>query len=98
MVQIEGPPEHERLNEMVERLAAAQGLVLDITGWSHRTYDVYRVESRLGARLRVARLDSFATRSGEIQVFDDLGLPFAQALGAELEQAFAIGEAVIKRQ
>ena len=98
MVKIQGPPDHERLDEMIHRLAAAHGLVLDIIGWAYRTYDVYHVESRLGARVKVARVESLASTTGEIQVFDDRGLPFAQGLAAELEQAFDIGEALITRQ
>lgn len=98
MVKIQGPPDDERLHEMVQRLAAAHGLVLDITGWAYRTYDVYHVASRLGARVRVARVESLASTSGEITVFDDRGLAFARALAGELEQAFGIGEALIQRQ
>lgn len=98
MVKIQGPPDDERLDEMIRRLATAHGLVLDVTGWAYRTYDLYHAESRLGTRKRVARVESLASTSGEIEVFDDRGLAFAEALANELEQAFGIGEASIRRE
>jgi len=97
MVKIEGPSDYDRLDAMVTRVARDHGLVLDVNGWSRKTYDVFEVESRLAKRVRVARVESFATTSGEIQVFDDRGLAFAQALGVELEQEFGLDEALIRR-
>jgi hypothetical protein len=98
MVRIEGPSDADRLDAAVRRLAGAHGLAIDVEGWTRRTYDLYRVESRLGPRVKVARVDSFATSSGEIELFDDRGLPFAEALGRELEQAFGLKEARIRRR
>ena len=97
MVKIEGPSDSERLDAMVRRFADEHGLLLDVNGWSRMTYDLFAAESRLAERLHVARLDSFTTTNGEIHVFDDRGLAFAEALGTQLEQEFALKEALIRR-
>lgn len=97
MVRIEGPSAYDRLDAIVRRLAGEHRLVLETNGWARKVYDLYFSESRLGPRVRVARLDSHATSSGEIELFDDRGMAFAQALGAELEQAFGLAEARIRR-
>ncbi len=97
MVKIEGPTDSERLDALVRRFADEHKLVLDVNGWSRMTYDLFVAETRLGDRVHVARLDSFTTTSGEIHVYDERGLAFAEALGAQLEKEFDLAEALIRR-
>lgn len=98
MVRIQGPSDYERLDALVRRLVAARGLHLDVTGWTRKTYDVYTatVNARPGELL--LRVESFATTSGEIVVFDDRGMDLAAALGAELEREFGLSEATVVRR
>jgi hypothetical protein len=98
MVRIEGPSTSDRLDALVRRLAAEHGLHLDVTGWARRTYDLYTptVHARPGELQ--ARIESFVTTSGEILVFDERALGFAQAFGAALERDFGIAEATITQR
>lgn len=97
MVKIEEPTDSERLDALVRQFAQEHKLVLDVNGWSRMTYDLFVAESRLAERVHVARLDSFTTTSGEIHVFDERGLAFAEALGSQLEKEFELKEALIRR-
>ncbi len=97
MVKVQRPSEDDVLDAMIRTLAQRHGLSLDVEGWSRKTYDLLTGE-RLGKKRRVARVESFVTRDGVIRVFDDVALPFAEALGAEIEKAFpAVREAVVLR-
>jgi hypothetical protein len=73
-------------------------LKLDVNGWTRRVYDVYDAAPDLGPEIKIASLDSHATRSGELVLYDDRGLAFATALGAALEEQFRIEEARIIRR
>lgn len=98
MVKIQGPSDYERLDALVRRLAQAYGLHLDVTGWTRKTYDLYTatVHGKPGELL--ARVESFATTSGEIVVFDDRAMDFAAELGGELEKEFGLKEATVARR
>ena len=98
MVRIQGPSDYERLDALVQRLCAELGFRLDVTGWTRKTYDVYAptVQGHLGDLL--VRVESFATTSGEVVVFDDRGMPLAEALAAALERDFGVTEASIVRR
>jgi hypothetical protein len=85
----------ERLDGIVAELARKHGLKLDRTGWARKTYDLFLYDRAAGRSLLVARVETLATVSGEVRVFDDRGLPFAQELAAELERAFGLKEATI---
>lgn len=99
MVKIEGPSsDYDRLDELVRGLAEKHGLRLDIVGWSRKTYDLYTPDVREGPRRLLARVESFATTNGEIRVFEDTALKFAEDLGAALEKDFGVAEAVVIRQ
>ena len=95
MVRIEGSSEYDQLDTLIRELCHAHELVLDVTGWTRKTYDVYRRTDRNDRGVLLARIESFATTNGEITVFDDSALPFAQDLGTALEEKFAVKEAVI---
>jgi hypothetical protein len=97
MVRIEQEDEATRLDRIVRECAAELHLRLDVNGWARRTYDAYTDPGRFERGVHVARIESFATRSGEILVFDEGGLPFAAAVGERLEQECGVSEAVIKR-
>lgn len=98
MVKTKGPAEYERLDALVARLVDKHGLRLDVTGWTRKTYDVYNPNPRREKGRLLARVESFATTSGEIEVFDDAAVPFAEELGAALEQEFGVAEAVLLRR
>lgn len=99
MVKIQGPSDYEKLDELVAKTAERHGLRLDVTGWTRKTYDVYQGNDRLDATQLIARVESFATTSGEIIVFDDSGMSFAEDLGAGLEREFeSVLEAVVVRK
>ena len=89
------PSDDERLDALIARLADAHGLRLDRTGWSRKTYDLYLPDTESDRTWLVARVESLATTSGEVRVFDQRGLPFAEALAADLERAFGLKEATV---
>lgn len=85
----------ERLDAVVARLAAAHGLKLDRTGWARKTYDLFAVDRKSDRTTLVARVETLAAVNGEVRVFDDRGLPFAEELAAELERMFGLKEATV---
>ena len=98
MVRIEGQSDYDKLDGLMETIAETHGLKLNIKGWTRKTYDVFRQDKRDAPMEVLARVESFATTNGEITLFDDDGLPFAQELGAALEKEFEIEEAVVVRR
>lgn len=101
MVRIQGPSEYERLDALVKEACEKHDVVLREAGWTRKTYDIHIDEGmQKGVRRQplVARIESFATTSGEIAVYDDRALPFAETLGGLLEKEFDIDEAVILRK
>jgi hypothetical protein len=98
MVRIEGSSEYDRLDSLIRELVTQHQLVLDVTGWTRKTYDIYRRVDRRDRGVLLARVESFATTNGEITVFGDAALPFAQDLGTALEERFGVKEAVIVQQ
>jgi len=97
MVKIDGPTDYERLDALVHRVAQAHGLKLNVTGWTRKVYEACVEPAPLEPKVVVARLDSHATRSGEIEVLDERGMAFAQEVGTALEKEFGIAEAHIRR-
>lgn len=87
----------ERLDKLVENLAAKHGFKLQRAGWARKTYDLFHKPGKHGASTFVARVESSATYSGEIRVFDDSALSFAEELGGALEETFTLKEATILR-
>lgn len=85
----------ERLDRIVGQLAQKHDLKLERTGWARKTYDLYFRDRKADRLLLVARVETLATVNGEVRVFDDRGLPFAQDLAAEFEQTFGLKEATI---
>ena len=88
MVRIEGQSDYEKLDTLMQELTAKHGLKLNITGWTRKTYDAYRQDKRHDKIELLARVESFATTNGEVTLFDDDALAFAQELGAALEKEF----------
>lgn len=87
----------ERLDRLVAELTARHGLRLERTGWARKTYDLFYPDRQADRFPLVARVETFAAVNGEVRVYDDRGLPFAEALGAELEKGFGVKEATILR-
>jgi hypothetical protein len=85
----------ERLDTVVAQLAAKHRLKLDRTGWARKTYDLFVVDRKSDRTFLVARVETLATVNGEVRVFDDRGLPFAEELAAELERIFGLQEATV---
>ncbi len=98
MVKIEGPPEYDKLEQLMRNLAEKHGFRLDTIGWTRKTYDFYTPDVREGPHRLLARVESIATTNGEIRIFDDSALPFAEDLGPALERDFSVTEAVVIRQ
>ncbi len=100
MVRIERPDDElTRLGALVRRLAAEHGLHVVETGWARKTYELLQPipDDPRKRRRKVARLESYVLQSGEIELLDDAGLPFAEALGKALEEELGLKEAVIRR-
>ena len=99
MVRIEGKSDYDKLDDLVLETAAKHEFMLNTTGWTRKTYDVYRHKAP-GERETepLARVESFATTNGEITIFHADAMPFAEDLGGALEKEFGIEEAVIVQQ
>ena len=96
MVKVQGKSDYDKLDELVRSIAEKHELKLIETGWTRKTYDVYRPKDRSESRIEIlARVESFATTNGEIAIFDQSAMPFAQDLGEALEREFEIAEATI---
>ncbi len=98
MVRIEGQSDYEKLDALMHELTAKHDLKLNITGWTRKTYDAFRQDKRHAKTELLARVESFATTNGEITLFDDSALAFAEELGAALENEFGIAEAVVVKR
>ncbi len=98
MVRIQEQSEYDRLDALIRELVAKHEYFLDVTGWTRRTYDVFRRNNRHEPRQPLARIESFASTNGEVTVYEDLAMGFAQELAESLEKEFELSEAVIVRQ
>lgn len=99
MVKIQETPssEYEKLDRIIQDLCERHGLHLEVTGWARKTYDIHWINKKTHRTELIARVESFVTVSGEILVFDDRGIEFAQDLGSAVESKFNVAEAVIIR-
>ena len=97
MVRVRETDPFDRLDALVREAAAKHDLKLDVSGWARKTYDVYVNTREVGGMDHLARIESFATVSGEIRFFDDRALPFGEELGGILETDFGVREAVLIR-
>lgn len=98
MVRIQGQSaDPERLDGIVAAACKKHGFRLDVEGWTRKTFDVYVGEARNRDSRLVARIESIATTNGEIRVYDDRALAFAQEVGEALEREFGVKEAVVVR-
>ncbi|MEZ5964192.1 MAG: hypothetical protein R3F56_10140 [Planctomycetota bacterium] len=98
MVRIQGQSaDPDRLDLLVAAACERHGFRLDVDGWTRKTFDVYSGQARNRDSRLVARLESIATTNGEIRVYDDRALAFAQEIGEALEREFGVKEAVIVR-
>ena len=95
MVKIQGSSDDIVLDTQIRELVDKHGFWLDVTGWTRKTYSVYRTSGRGGSGPLLARIESFATTSGEIVIFDEAALPFAEELGGVLEKQLGVKEAVV---
>lgn len=98
MVRIQGSSDDVVLDNLIRGLVDKHGFYLDVTGWTRKTYNVYRSSGRGGPTKLMAQVESFVTTSGEIVVFDDEALPFAEELGTALEERLRVKEAVLLRR
>ena len=98
MVKIKESSEYDKLDALVREVCERLGLKLLVQGWTRKTYDVYRDDRKANVEEHLARVESFATTSGEIRIYREDAMEFASELGRALEQAFEIAEAVIIRE
>ncbi len=97
MVKIKESSEYERLDAIMHEICERLGLKLLVQGWTRKTYDVYRDDRKTNTEEHLARVESFATSSGEIRIYREDAMEFASELGQALEKAFDLAEAVIIR-
>ena len=98
MVKVQGTEsEYDRLDRLVHEVATAHDAVVDVTGWTRKTYDVIAEHGRHEQRRLLVRVESFATTDGKVTLFDEAGMPLAEALAQRLEQDFDVREATIVR-
>jgi hypothetical protein len=96
MVKLQGKSDYDRLDEFVRAIATKHQQKHNEPGWTRNTYEIYRPRDRKESLIEViARVESFATTNGEISIFNQSALPFAQDLGEVLEREFGIAEATI---
>jgi len=87
--------DNDRLREIITGLCDKFGYRLLETGWARTTFDVHKMEAERKLHLLV-QVESFATTSGEIRLFDPEAADFANELGVLLERTFpAVSEATI---
>ena len=97
MVKLQGPGDYERLDALVRGAVAEHDLNLDVTGWTRRTYDVYAPSGHRRSGDLLLRVESIATTTGTITVFDERGMAIAAIIAEGLEREFEIPEATIVR-
>lgn len=97
MVDIQEPSDPEKLEQLIQVAAARYSYHLDVSGWTRKTYDVFKSQKKGSASQKMARIESFAATSGEITIYTDEALGFAMELGGELEKSFALTESKIIR-
>jgi len=98
MVRIQETPDEVVLDNLIHELVNKHGFSLDVTGWTRKTYNVYRSSGRGGPTTLLAQIESFVTTNGEIVIFDDEALPFAEDLGGAIEKQLGVKEAVLLRR
>jgi len=98
MVKFQEGTEYDKLDAIVHEVCQRHGLKLLVQGWTRKTYDVFADDRKTNSSALLARVESFATANGEIRIFDESALPFAEDLGQALEQTFGLAEAVIVRE
>ena len=98
MVRIQATSDYDRLDALIRELVDQHGLHLDVICWTRKTYNIYRMNGKRDPATLLARVESFATTNGEITVFDDTAISFAEKLGTALEEQFGVGEAVVVKQ
>lgn len=97
MVKVQEPSEFDKLDRIMVEVSERFGHRLRVEGWTRKTYEVFLASRDSRESRRIARVESFVTQSGEITIFDDAALPWAEAAAKELEEAFDFGEATIVR-
>ncbi len=98
MVKMKESSEFERLENLIGNLCLKHDFKLYIEGWTRKTFDVYLEKKKLHKAVHMARIESLATHNGEIHVYDDRSIDFANELGRELEKNFELKEATIIRE
>ena len=98
MVKHQDEDIYERLEDLVKAVAAEHELYVDITGWTRKTFDVYKSRENRGRDL-IARVESLAAHNGIIEYYDDSAKAFALALAEKLETEFeTVNEATLVRK
>ena len=95
MVRTQEPSDAEKLDRILEDAAQKHGLKLIATGWSRKTYDVFSEDPKSRQTTLLIRVESFATTSGEVTLFQPAGEACAREVAESLEQTFEIDEAIL---
>ena len=98
MVRVKGYSEFEKLESTIAEISSKHKLKMYTTGWTRKTYDIFKEDKRQSKAEHMARIESLAMVNGEIRFFDDRAQDFVQELGEALESVFGLEEAVIIRE
>ena len=98
MVKVKEFSDPEKLESILTQMCEKHGFKLYISGWTRKTYDVFREEKKLNKADHMARIETLAVNNGEIRFFDDRANTFVQELAEAMEDAFSLEEAVIIRE
>ena len=98
MVHISENEAPSDLDSIIRSACERHELRLFVTGWTRKTFDIHAQDPQTRGSRLVARVESFATTSGEILVFDDCALAVAAEIGEALEKHFGVKEATIVRR
>lgn len=98
MVRLRGISDFEKLETMITELSKKHDLKVYVTGWTRKTYDIYKEKKKLSKAEHMARVESLAVDSGEIRFFDDRAKHFVEELAEVMENTFELEEAVVIRE
>jgi len=88
--------DNEKLDRLINELSESFGYEVFKAGWARTTWEIRKRDPETRKLILMVLVESFATTSGEIHIYDKEAIPFVEALGKLLEENFqTVHEAVI---
>ena len=88
--------DNEKLDRIINELSAKHGYEVFKAGWARTTWEVRKRDPETRNLSLMALVESFATTSGEIHIYDRQALALVEELGKALEQNFkTVTEAIV---